>query len=164
MVSRRVIEAPPKAFDHTGQGARPARSRSRTLRAIRKTSGRPTFAPGPCSSTRASAAQASATGRAVNSRIPAGAPARVERLDVLPRLAEVPPGEREDVGPRDAGGQVAPALGRVLVGVLEDVHELERLAERARARDGAHAPPFEERFLRVEKSSVSSSPTMPATV
>ena len=96
-------------------------------------SGRPpageTFDPGPCFSTRSSAAQASRTGSAVNSIRPRGAPRLLERADVLAGDAEVRAREGEDLRLRDLRGQVAAPLLRVHGGVLQDVDELQRLAE-----------------------------------
>ncbi len=53
--------------------------------------------------------------------------------DIVGRRAQVAPRQGQDLGAVDPLGQVAPPLGGVRGRVLEDVDELERLAERAGA-------------------------------
>ena len=68
-----------------------------------------------------------------------GAPLGVRRLEgehVLARRGEVPPRQRHHLGPVDAAGEIAPALGGVRGRVLEDVDQLEALAERPGMRRG----------------------------
>src|SRR5439155_7828488 len=52
-----------------------------------------------------------------------------EQLDVAIGLIEIAPCDREHVGDRNRQGQAVPAFGIVGRAILEDVHELETLAE-----------------------------------
>ena len=144
---------------------RPLRSSARCSRwTMEKTSGRLSLEPGPFLSRRSSVAWARWTGRAMKATRPRSAPP-LEGEDVRAGLGEVAPRELHHLAARSprAVGQVAPALVGVGGRVLEDVDELEPLAESAarsrRPRRHGAQPGRPSR-----NSSVSSSPTMPATM
>ena len=102
---QRAVKLDPPASDRRCARPSPVSRARRTLRASRKTSGRATLEPGALRSIFSRVAQASSTGRAVNSRMPRGAPARSRTRDVLRRPSRGPagPGQTPRHGGTEAG-------------------------------------------------------------
>ncbi len=104
------------------------------------TSARPMTRPAPKRSRQSSVARARRTGSAGEAQQAARSACGLERVHVLGGGVEIGARQGEDLRPRQARREVDAAVVRVGVGVLEDVDELEPLAEGAGAggEEGPH--------------------------